>query len=453
VVVNGIAYFGSHDGNVYAVNTANGAIIWRAPTGGKVSGSAAVVSNKVCIVSENGRLFCFNAQTGATNWSALLEANRAPAGSPAIVNGVVFIGAGGLYGHRAVAMSASPIYGFDMNTGAQVWRSVGTGPQGFAAIATDGTNLYAGIGGSSYAAFRISDGATVWTKNEGHQNRQFVSMSVVDGTVYFPGSIRGSVSAYTPAGTRKWFNTTFYSNSIFEVNNGGTFGYEILADIAVAHGRIYAGCNDGALYTFDQATGAKGWTYQTGGKIQSSPAVASNMVYFGSWDGWLYALDARTGALQWKYNAGNRIISAPWVGDGVIYFGCDDGAVYALEAGGPAAQILSATPSSGDAPLAVSFRAQAVAGDAAISNCTWQFGDGTAAAHGPALTNAIHTYESPGHFTAVFAVIDYAGVGAHDSAFIHVVPEGHWHAGIMPLVCAWRCARNLARLNSPSTWL
>ncbi len=441
VVVNGIAYFGSHDGNVYAVDADTGDVIWRAPTGGRVSGSAAVVSNMVFIASENGRLFCFNAQTGATNWSAFMENNRAPAGSPAVINGVVFIGAGSQYGFRAVSMSASAIYGFNMHTGAQVWKSSSTGPQGFAAIASDGVNLYAGIGGSSYAAFRISDGATVWTKTEGHQNRQFVSMSVVDGTVYFPGSIRGSVSAYTPAGTRKWFTTTFPTNSIFEINRGGSFGYEILADLAIAHGRVYAGCNDGKLHTFSQATGATGWTFQTGGKIQSSPAIASNLVYFGSWDGWLYALDAFTGKLQWKFNAGQRIISAPWVGNGVIYFGCDDGALYALASGGPAARILSATPSHGDAPLAVSFNARATAGDAAVSNCTWQFGDGSAPAHGAGLTNVIHTYESCGVHTAVFAVADFAGASAQDSTLIHVLPEAQWHAcGIMPVLCALRCA-------------
>ena len=116
-----------------------------------------------------------------------------------------------------------------------------------------------------------------------------------------------------------------------ELNQGGTFGYETFTDLAVTDSTVFAGCNYGKLYTFDKETGTKGWTFETGDKVQSSPSVADGAVYFGSWDGNLYALDAASGKLLWKHPLGARIISSPWPGDGSLYVGCDNGSVYSLK--------------------------------------------------------------------------------------------------------------------------
>jgi outer membrane protein assembly factor BamB len=130
------------------------------------------------------------------------------------------------------------------------------------------------------------------------------------------------------------------------INNGGTPGYEVYADLAVAHGRVYAAGNDGTLRTFDAATGRRGWTFETGSPIQSSPSVAGETVYFGSWNGNVYSVNALTGDPRWKLKpsqlpaadrtvGGNepsaRIISSPWPGDNAIYVGCDDGCLYSIE--------------------------------------------------------------------------------------------------------------------------
>ncbi len=337
VVVDGVVYFGSYDGFVYAVDVSTGSLVWSNQTGGRVSGSAAVVSNAVFIAGENGNLYSFDATTGNTNWVVQVDEKAwAIAGSPAVAYGAVFIGGGGRYGAEAVSMSARYLYGFDIQTSAEIWKSASTGPQGFAGIAMDTNTIYAGIGGSMYGAFDLTTGAKNWSQNNGKQNRQFMSMSVVDGMVWIPGTIRGSVSSHTSGGHLNWLTTTLAHNDDdgnFEMNSGGLFGYEMFTDLAIAHGRVYAGCNDGQLHTFDQATGARGWTFPTGGKVQSSPAVAGDLVYFGSWDGRVYAVNATTGNSVWSYDLGERTVSAPWPADGTLTIGCDDGAVYCLEEG------------------------------------------------------------------------------------------------------------------------
>ncbi len=100
----------------------------------------------------------------------------------------------------------------------------------------------------------------------------------------------------------------------------------------VANGVLYIGALDGTVYALNASTGAKLWSYKTGGRVDSSPAVANGVVYVGSYDYNLYALNASTGAKLWTYHTGWLVDDSPSVANGVVYFGGGDGYVYALNA-------------------------------------------------------------------------------------------------------------------------
>jgi outer membrane protein assembly factor BamB len=76
--------------------------------------------------------------------------------------------------------------------------------------------------------------------------------------------------------------------------------------------------------------------------VASSPAVANGVVYVGSDDNNLYALNATTGAKLWSYTTGGYVDSSPSVVKGVVYVGSDDGNVYAI--GSAAAATSPGTP-------------------------------------------------------------------------------------------------------------
>jgi PGF-CTERM protein len=76
--------------------------------------------------------------------------------------------------------------------------------------------------------------------------------------------------------------------------------------------------------------------------VASSPAVANGVVYVGSDDNNLYALNATTGAKLWSYTTGGYVDSSPAVVKGVVYVGSDDGNVYAI--GSAAAATSQGTP-------------------------------------------------------------------------------------------------------------
>ena len=328
VVVDGVAYFGSNDRHIYAVDVETGKERWKVGAADVVTGSAAVTGGTVYIVDEAGYLYALDAKTGDEQWKRRFSRQR-PCGSPAVAYGTVFIGQGVGGGHEVVLMTAQPVVGFDADTGQQVWQGASS-PQGYAAICLDGGTLYAGIGGSSFSATDLETGKLKWSKSGGAQNRQFMSMSFANDLVYAPGTITGTVIAFDPMTGNTVFNVPVWPGQTLPINNGGEPGHEIFTDVAVTDGRIYCGSNDGKLHTFDAGSGERGWTFDAGAPIQSSPSVAGGLVYFGCHDGHLYAVSAETGELAWKIKLGGKMRSAPWPGDGVVYVGCDDGDLHAV---------------------------------------------------------------------------------------------------------------------------
>jgi outer membrane protein assembly factor BamB len=344
VVVDGLVHVGSNDGHIYALDAETGEEVWNVETDGAVAGSAAVVDGVVYLASEDGRMFALDARTGVPRWVTRFSRLR-PCGSPAVAYGVVFIGEGAKGGHDTGVMTGGPVVGLDANSGEIVWRGP-PGPQGYAAICLDETRLFAGSNGSNFAAVDLATASSLWSRDGGHQNRQFMSFARSGDFAYVPGSMTGTVMAWDPSRGRTLWHVPIWPEQQLPINNGGSPGYEIYADLAVAHGRVYAGSNDGKLQTFAAETGERGWVFDAGSPIQSSPSIAGRTIYFGCWDGYLVAVDAVTGQLRWRHKpsslpapgwtvGGNepsaRIISSPWPADRAIYVGCDDGCVYALE--------------------------------------------------------------------------------------------------------------------------
>jgi len=58
-VTDSTVYFGSHDGNLYAVDRANGNKLWNYTTGDKITSSPAVADGMLYIGSHDGTLYAF----------------------------------------------------------------------------------------------------------------------------------------------------------------------------------------------------------------------------------------------------------------------------------------------------------------------------------------------------------------------------------------------------------
>lgn len=119
-VVDGIVYFGSDDGGLYAVDARSGEKRWSFTTGRKVRSSPAVVDGVVYVGSDNGKLHAVDADTGRERWSFHTKARLRS--SPAMANGIVYIASARVAKITDRDVMPKP-YAVDAATGRERWSS------------------------------------------------------------------------------------------------------------------------------------------------------------------------------------------------------------------------------------------------------------------------------------------------------------------------------------------
>ncbi len=307
-VANGVTYIGSGDGNLYALNASNGALIWKYSTGGAVYSSPAVVNGVVYFGSDDGNLYALNASTGAKLWSN--NTGNGVRSGATVVDGVAYFGSS--------ALSAS--------TGTMLW-SLPIPYGSFAPPAVVNGVVYLGSDDFNVYALNANTGAKLWSYMTSFNVDS--SPVVANGVVYI-GSVDGAMYALDASnGAQLWH----FANGAFAVQSSP----------AVANGVVYIGFENGSylnhsdVYALNSSTGAPLWSFTA--LIPSSPALADGVVYFGSVDGNVYALNSSTGVKLWSFNTGSQIaFSSPAVVDGTVYIGSGS-QIYAFALGGATADL------------------------------------------------------------------------------------------------------------------
>ena len=316
-------------------------LLWEYNTGGPwIESSPAVANGMVYIGSNAGYIYALNALGGIQLWN--YSTGNAVWSTAAVVNGVVYVGS-----------LDDGVYALNATNGDKLW-SFTTGFSVYSSPAVVDDVVYIGSSDDNVYALNATDGAELWS----YTTSNIVSSSpAVVGGVVFVGSFDGNVYALNAInGSKLWsYNTgnPIYSSPavaegvIYVGSEGGnvyalsassgaklwnyTTGNDIFSSPAVANGVVYIGSGDDSLYALNATNGAKLWNFVTGGEIvYSSPAVVGGVVYVGSEDYNIYAFNATDGVQLWSYNTNAPIESSPAVANGVVYVGSDNGKVYAL---------------------------------------------------------------------------------------------------------------------------
>ncbi len=329
-VQDGVAYIGSDDQSVYAIDIATRQLKWKFATDAIVRSRPAVADETVYFSSDDGYLFAVDAKSGAQVWKfdmgrPLLERKPVPEGwdymqsSPAVADGIVYSG--------TTNMS---FFAVDAKTGQEVWRTqIGLYVRSSPAV-VDGVVFFGDWLGTVYA-LDAKTGAAKWTFAT--YGPVIPSPTVVDGVVYVGSKFPCLFALDAATGEQKWCFA--YPSGIPWVESSA----------AVADGTVFVGSSDWyKVNAVDAATGELKWQFTTKGDPWSSPAVSNGTVYIGSTGGYLYALDAAAGTELWKVKTDaalktvdpvrfdGGVVSSPVVVDGVIYFGGLDGKLYAVSA-------------------------------------------------------------------------------------------------------------------------
>jgi parallel beta-helix repeat protein len=304
-ISNGTLYIGNDVGTLYALNTTTGALLWSYPTGSKIDSSPAVANGTVYFGNEAyyGTLYALNANSGVLQWSWSLFNAQTLSASPTVANGMVSIvgsGASTLFTFNATTGSqvwsaylngapplSSPAVGnglifacggtwiraIDISNGTILWSyTPGTYCRD---PAFAGSTVYFGdYGDSKFHALFAENGTEAWNITLANAIR---TVPAVAGGVVYVSIDRALYALDAGSGTILWTNSTAISSDVW-------------SSPAVANGVVYVGCSDHKIYAFNTTTGIKNWDFTTGGIVESSPAVANGVLYVGSFDGKVYAI-------------------------------------------------------------------------------------------------------------------------------------------------------------------
>jgi len=319
-----------------APNTNN--ILWTFTTGGGISSSPTVVDGKVYIGSDDGHLYCLDAEDGLEYWNTSVG-GEIWLSSPTVEQGRVYIGGSSfncLNANNGDIIWTYPS-GLHVSSSPAVVNDrvyVGTWYQGLCCFDADpddngdgviNHNPYDEIEDDNDEGFNDSFPAEydlIWKFETG--GLVISSPAIYDGKVYI-GSQDKKVYCLNATG-----NGDGTTEEIWRYSTKGL----IQSSPAIAYDEVYIGSNDHKIYCLYANNGTKKWSYSTIGDVKCSPAYYDGKVYACSlgYIGRVYCLDSTTGLPAWDdpFQAGG-IISSPAIADGKIYVGSMDNKIYCLD--------------------------------------------------------------------------------------------------------------------------
>ena len=332
-VAGGVVYFESYDGNFYALDTA-GKLRWKFQTAGErrfagkhLHGSSpatetmpdpfdfflsspVVVDEVVYFGSGDGNVYALDAVTGTLKWK--FQTGDVVHASPAISGGTLFIGSWDSYFYALDTATGKEKWRFKTGEDHQIYNQVGI--QSSAAV-VDGV-VYFGCRDSNFYALDAATGTKKWIFNN-KGSWVIGSPAVKDGKAYFSTSDSSmfyqlDVKTGTP---------------VFSLNFNH---WPMFSSPAVVGNMAYIGSHEGKLIAIDLASQKTAWIFQTEGSVKNGPAWIKGdgtPNYEAAFTDDFY--DTMVAGVD-KMMVLGAVLSSPVVVDGVIYFGSTDGNLYAL---------------------------------------------------------------------------------------------------------------------------
>lgn len=241
-VAGGAVYVGSLDGKLYKANAADGAVRWTFATDGaaldssafgydrrSIQSSPSVGDGIAYVGSRDGTLYAVDAERGTLRWrfdNSVFWSNT----SPARANGLVYAGnSDGLF-----------VQGVDARSGKEAWKYT-TALQVFASPAVAGDAVYTGDWAGFLHAVDAKSGTPLWKYRTA--GRRIMSSAAVDGGHLVFGSDDGMVYDLR-LGTRALHRAVFYDAAYAKASHLRSTdamrdyfskrGYDVLDEAALA---------------------------------------------------------------------------------------------------------------------------------------------------------------------------------------------------------------------------
>jgi len=256
-------YIGSYDGYIYSLSL-DGKLKWKFRTGGEIVCSACADNNFVYSGSRDGYVYCLNADSGREVWK--FKTGGEIDSTPTVKENGLFVGS-----------FDGNLYCLDKKTGKEIWRfKAGEEIYNVNPFPFYKNMLFFSSFDNNCYCVDISNGKEIWRFRTGNFGNS-ASPVIHEDVLYVP-SRDGILYALTLEGKLIWRFTT-------RENVGPP----------LIHGdKIYAGSCNNTFYCLDM-NGNEIWRFTSTDYLWSKPTIWKNRVYIGAWDCHLYCLDKDTG--------------------------------------------------------------------------------------------------------------------------------------------------------------
>ena len=302
-VVNGVAYIGSYDQNLYALDLNTGKQKW-AYKAGPFKAPPGVKDGCVYVGDMDGMFHCIDAATGVKKWTYNTDAE--------ISSGANFDGDTVLFGAADETL-------YCLRGGKEKWKFKVPGGPVLGSPAIVGRRTFAAGCDSNLHVIDLETGKEVEAPLE--LNGQIGATVAVVGDHLYVGTMSNQVLAI------EWKKPAIAW--MFEAAQKAQAYY---SSAAVTDDLVVVGSRDKLVHALNRKTGKEVWNFPTRGRVDGSPVIAGQRVYVGSLDGNLYVLDLATGKEIQKVRLGGQITGSPAIVDGKLLIGNQDGLFVCLGA-------------------------------------------------------------------------------------------------------------------------
>jgi|GEM_PF-6495532 outer membrane protein assembly factor BamB len=310
---------------------------WKYQTGGRVMSSPLIVDlygdgNKVVFGSHDNNVYALNSD-GTKNWSTSdkgysveFSGNNYPSSSPAYAD----LDDDGFY-EIIVGSTDEDVYSIN-HDGSLAWSyEIGSPIFSSPAVGDVGGETWIVIGaGDTSIPYEQDDKLVILNttgQNYSQWKRKIVATPVLedvsndgDYDIIVGGEREGSFDDYIEGFTNGWPPISIWSFALPTPSDviSSAAVYDVDDD---GIKEVIVGSDNDVLYALNGDDGSSLWNFTAGDRIRSSPALADidedgkKEVIFGSDDDKIYAVNSEDGSLLWSYETGGDVRSSPAIAD------------------------------------------------------------------------------------------------------------------------------------------
>jgi outer membrane protein assembly factor BamB len=343
VILEDTIYFGSTDGNIYALDIESGYMRWVYKTNGAINSVPIADAQNVYIGSNDGKVYAVTQEDGQLQWS--FQTNSTVQSTIIRTeNSVIFVSDGG------------HVYAVSPETGKEQFRLPNPVWYYFTFQVYDDVIYFAPGPPSrphSMGAYDIESRQYLWVIDTVELDAVWYSFPAIKDDILFfstadPYSNAWEFDYYAydrKTGELIWkYSDISQWNTSWNINPMELFDKNMrLLDYlapSVWKDLIIYTSGDSVVRALDAETGELAWKREFTSYTTSAPTVAGDYLYFGLAEEQtpggkgprLVCLSARNGKKMWEQEIEGRILSAPVIAQDWIVFGTDANFFYVFEA-------------------------------------------------------------------------------------------------------------------------